>query len=128
MQPLSIPDTFDHVKSALGQITDMPELDITSDFLEALGREQVAAKQDIERLQRKLVDRKLELDQLWADDHSYEYELVSVFMHRGKTSGAGHYWTYQAHLPDHSEFHFHLSLYQTCPAHLPPTTIPYISH
>lgn len=57
-------------------------------------------------MDERLAACKVELDQLWVDEKEYEYELVSVFMHRGKTSGAGHYWTYQSYLPEHRKCAF----------------------
>ncbi len=112
-QPLSIPDTFDHVREALGELNE-PELDITPDFLQALENEKQQAKLEIEYLENQLPGLKSKMDRLWDGDGEkrLEYELVAVFMHRGRTSGAGHYWTYQAHLPDHSESFGYLSVYR----------------
>jgi ubiquitin carboxyl-terminal hydrolase 25/28 len=118
-KPLSIPGAFKHVREALGQIQDLPELAITPDFLNALESEEHRITAEIERLSASLVETKARLAEVWREEKGMEYELVAVFMHRGKsddaqicpvqltrpgkTSGAGHYWTYQAHLPDHGE-------------------------
>ena len=60
--------------------------------------------EEIKGMEQQLQRCKADLEELWAGQREYEYELVSVFMHRGKTSGAGHYWTYQAYLPEHCEY------------------------
>jgi ubiquitin carboxyl-terminal hydrolase 25/28 len=112
-----MPSTFKHVREALQQIQDVPELDMTPDFFTALENEEKRVSEEIERLQVGLRETKAKLDEVWKEEREMEYELVAVFMHRGmfslslsvvneadhagKTSGAGHYWTYQAHLPDH---------------------------
>ena len=122
---MPIPLTFQHVREALPTI-DLPELDLPREFLEALELEGEEVTAEINGLELQLPVLKRKLDALWAGCQEFEYELVSVFMHRGefldsvysgnddeliarwmpgKTSGAGHYWTYQAHLPDHSECH-----------------------
>ena len=101
---MSIPDTFRHVKEALGQVgPDIPNLDVTPDFLQALEAEGEEVAVEINGLEDALPVLKRKLDNVWNGQNEFEYELVSVFMHRGKTSGAGHYWTYQSHLPDDGE-------------------------
>ena len=116
---MSIPDTFQHVRDSLGVMSEDPALDITSDFLEALTVEGEAAKTEITQLEEQIKQYKETIETIWVGNSEFEYELVAVFMHRGerlfirlkslanrstgKTSGAGHYWTYQAHLPDHCE-------------------------
>ncbi|EIW70776.1 hypothetical protein TREMEDRAFT_68214 [Tremella mesenterica DSM 1558] len=92
-RPLSIPSTFLHVH-------------ITPDLLHALTSESDEVKREISQLELKLPEMRKELDEIWKGKTEWEYELMSVFMHRGKTSGAGHYWTYQSHLPDHQDKFF----------------------
>ncbi|KIR55761.1 ubiquitin carboxyl-terminal hydrolase 25/28 [Cryptococcus gattii Ru294] len=118
--PLSIPSTYKHASSALKQLAssglDISELDgvLSPELCDALDREGDEVIKEIEELQQELPKLKERMDEIWKDVHreeeeedehvkSYDYELVSVYMHRGKTSGSGHYWTYQAHLPGHSE-------------------------
>ncbi|ORY34116.1 hypothetical protein BCR39DRAFT_518545 [Naematelia encephala] len=98
-KPLSIPRTYQHVREGLAKMTNIPELEISQDFLAALEVEEKDATEEIKQLEERIPVLKANLDNLWADSREVEYELVSVFMHRGRTSGAGHYWTYQAHLP-----------------------------
>jgi hypothetical protein len=76
-------------------------LDITDQFLTVLQADKAEVEREIDTIQTSIPGLKAELETLWAGQCAYAYELVSVFMHRGKTSGAGHYWTYQSHLPDH---------------------------
>nr|KIR50274.1 ubiquitin carboxyl-terminal hydrolase 25/28 [Cryptococcus bacillisporus CA1280] len=118
--PLSIPSTYKHASSALKQLAssglDISELNdvLSPELYDALDREGDEVIKEIEELQQELPKLKERMDEIWKDVHgeeeeedehvkSYDYELVSVYMHRGKTSGSGHYWTYQAHLPGHSE-------------------------
>ncbi|ODO08058.1 hypothetical protein I350_03641 [Cryptococcus amylolentus CBS 6273] len=118
-QPLSIPDTFKHASSALRYLAsadvtqEIPELEgvLEDDLFDHLDAERLEIDKEIEELQAALPDLKSRMNKIWAakdgeamdQGDEYEYELVSVYMHRGKTSGSGHYWTYQAHLPGHSE-------------------------
>lgn len=134
--PLSIPSTYKHASSALRQLAssglDISELNdvLSPELCDALDREGDEVIKEIEELQQELPKLKERMDEIWKDVHreeeeeedehvkSYDYELVSVYMHRGKTSGSGHYWTYQAHLPGHSECFLictrDLSLKRTC--------------
>lgn len=102
-QPLPILTTLTHTRDALQVMSEDDNLGITPDFLSALEQEATEVQREIMQLDESLPALKRKLDAIWEADHAFEYELVSVFMHRGKTSGAGHYWTYQAHLPNHRE-------------------------
>ena len=118
-KPLSVPDTFSQVASALRTLTVkdvLTEEDAPSDFLAQLDVEARTVKDEIAALEERLPVLRAHLDSIWAGSNEHEYELVSVFMHRGeyridhgylilllmsgRTSGSGHYWTYQCHLPD----------------------------
>ncbi|WVQ72603.1 hypothetical protein IAR50_002161 [Cryptococcus sp. DSM 104548] len=119
LQPLSIPETFKHASSALRYLAsedvtkEIPELEgvLEDDLFDHLDAEGLETEKEIEELQASLPRLKARIDEIWdvkdgeakSEKDEYQYELVSVYMHRGKTSGSGHYWTYQAHLPDHSE-------------------------
>ncbi|ORX36800.1 hypothetical protein BD324DRAFT_627205 [Kockovaella imperatae] len=105
-KPMSIPDTIKHVRDSLGFISGDAEFCISSDFLEALDAEVEITTAEIAQLEDQIKILKQSIEGIWTGSQDYEYELVAVFMHRGKTSGAGHYWTYQAHLPDKSEEFF----------------------
>lgn len=82
-KPLSIPATFEHVREALQQIQEVPELDLSTDFSDALSREGKATELEIQAAQEELVLIKAQLDEIWQEEKEMEYELVAVFMHRG---------------------------------------------
>jgi ubiquitin carboxyl-terminal hydrolase 25/28 len=104
---MSLPGTFDHLHDALKALqADQEDMEITSEFLNVLKDDKKEVEREIQEIQDAIPDLKARLESLWADQKVHEYELVSVFMHRGKTSGAGHYWTYQSHLPSHRKFLF----------------------
>ncbi|WVW83772.1 hypothetical protein I302_105793 [Kwoniella bestiolae CBS 10118] len=116
-KPLSIPDTFKHVTSSLRHLTEntnqselyISELseDLTPDLLQGLENELQSVENEITQLHESLPKLKSRMDEIWSDTpDEWTYELVSVFMHRGKNSGSGHYWTYQSWLPDHSDTFF----------------------
>ncbi|KAK8864283.1 hypothetical protein IAR55_001529 [Kwoniella newhampshirensis] len=112
-KPMSIPQTFRHASTALRQLAESEQNDpdlsqqLTADFVSALETEAEQVDLEIASLQDSLPRLREKMDKLWQSDiDDWEYELVSVFMHRGKSSGSGHYWTYQAFLPDHSDTFF----------------------
>ncbi|WWC61766.1 uncharacterized protein I303_104351 [Kwoniella dejecticola CBS 10117] len=114
-KPLSIPETFKHVSSSLRQLSqldiDIPEIqqNLSLDFLNALDTESAEVEKEIVHLQEQLPVLKKQMDDIWftpQGEDEWEYELVSVFMHRGKNSGSGHYWTFQSWLPDHGDTFF----------------------
>jgi ubiquitin carboxyl-terminal hydrolase 25/28 len=80
---MSIPGTFLHAREALAILAEDEALGITPDFLAALDDEGEEVKKEIERLEGVLPDLKIKLNQIWEGETEYEYELVSVFMHRG---------------------------------------------
>lgn len=121
-KPMSIPETFRFVRDALAteQTTralserpedtdiDLASEDITPDLLEALAREGEDADAEIASLEAAIPQAKEELEAMWNDTDSVEYELVSVFVHAGTGTG-GHYWTYQADLPTDGNKFFYYS-------------------
>ncbi|KAL1413629.1 ubiquitin-specific protease ubp2 [Vanrija albida] len=113
-KPMAIAETFrfvrdalstDAAKAVLGASDDSA---VTPDLLEALGLEASAADEEIASIEAKLPQFKEELERLWANDNTTEYELVSVFVHGGTGTG-GHYWTYQADLPRDGDKYFYYS-------------------
>jgi ubiquitin carboxyl-terminal hydrolase 25 len=44
-----------------------------------------------------------ELEELWKDERMAEYELTSVFIHRGSSPSWGHYFFYARNLPDNPD-------------------------
>ncbi|WRT66247.1 uncharacterized protein IL334_003200 [Kwoniella shivajii] len=132
-KPLSIPATFKHVASSLRQLSqtelELPLLhqELSTDFVDALDAEFQNVENEIVTLQSFLPELKKRMDEIWSsnskkageaeinegedddneeEEEEWDYELVSVFMHRGKSSGSGHYWTYQSWLPDHGDTFF----------------------
>ena len=61
---------------------------ITSDFLNVLKDDKKEVEREIQETQDAIPALKAKLESLWADQREYEYELVSVFMHRGKLSSS----------------------------------------
>lgn len=112
-KPMSIPDTFTFVREALSAESTMEALglardssadlagmatDLSTDILDELTAAGAAATDEIAALDTKLPEAKAALEALWTSNE-VEYELVSVFVHGGTGTG-GHYWTYQADLPN----------------------------
>lgn len=81
---MPIPSTFSHVRKSLSQMQDDSDLAITPDFLEALETEGEEVTVEINGLEDQLPVLKRKVDALWEGQREFEYELVSVFMHRGR--------------------------------------------
>lgn len=85
-QPLSLPATFDHLHDALKTLqTDYADLEITPDFLNVLRDDRKEVEDEIQLARDLIGIHKARLNLLWSDEGKYEYELVSVFMHRGES-------------------------------------------
>jgi hypothetical protein len=79
-----LPATFDHLHDALkGLQEDHADLEITPDFLNVLKDDKKEVEVEIQQIQDAIPALKARLESLWRDQREYEYELVSVFMHRG---------------------------------------------
>lgn len=63
-----------------------PDLDIADPFLDALKPEADRVQQEMDDLEISISSLRRKLDALWADQAEHEYELVSVFMHRGRSA------------------------------------------
>lgn len=61
-----------------------PTLGITSDFLNALGGQVAIFADEAKTTEERLHTAKRELEQIWQDSAQCQYQLVSVFMHRGE--------------------------------------------
>lgn len=87
-QPQSVPATFDHLRDSLTKLQSLDaDLDISDDFLSALKTEKDRVQEDIEAIQTAIPRLREKLDSLWVEQRTCEYELVSVFMHRGQLIG-----------------------------------------
>lgn len=85
-QPLPVKDTFTSLHKALVALRAVdPDLDITDDFLAAIEPEADRVQLEMNELEQLISKCRIKLDQLWSDSSTYEYELVSVFMHRGRS-------------------------------------------
>lgn len=80
---MSIPDTFKHASEALRALDDQGVVQGSSDFWDALKAEGEETSAEIAKLEESLPTLKRKLDSIWDTRH-FEYDLVSVFMHRGK--------------------------------------------
>ena len=49
---------------------------------------------------------KEQLEELWASERTAEYELSSVFIHRGTSPSWGHYFFYSRDLPNNPDSYF----------------------
>ncbi|KZT62738.1 cysteine proteinase [Calocera cornea HHB12733] len=79
---------------------DLPEWN--SDISKTLEFERQALSRRIEELRVHAASLKEELEAIWSNDRTAEYELCSVFIHRGNHA-FGHYWLYSRMLPDHPD-------------------------
>lgn len=83
---MPIPMTFQHVRESLSQLPNELDMDISSDFLDALQTEGEEVTVEINGLEDQLPALKRQVDAVWEGEREYEYELVSVFMHRGESN------------------------------------------
>lgn len=67
---------------------------------ETVAKEAMCIEDELKALRAEVADLKLELEALWQDEHMAEYELTSVFIHRGSSPSWGHYFFYARNLPD----------------------------
>jgi hypothetical protein len=80
-----LPATFDHLHDALRNLQeDHADLEITPDLLSVLKDDKKEVESEIQEIQDTIPALKARLESIWRDQREYEYELVSVFMHRGK--------------------------------------------
>jgi hypothetical protein len=67
-------------------------LDPEQEYLySALDAESARLKQAVADAEKGILELRAELDELWRDEKDCEYELSSVFMHRGKSELASPY-------------------------------------
>ncbi|KAJ9115050.1 hypothetical protein QFC22_005378 [Naganishia vaughanmartiniae] len=95
-----VADDLTNLKEALFSLD--PEQEQLYSALEA---ESTRVKQAVTEAEKEIVDLRAEMDALWQEDKECEYDLSSIFMHRG-SAGFGHYWLYQRNLPDNPDQYF----------------------
>jgi ubiquitin carboxyl-terminal hydrolase 25/28 len=79
---------------------------IDSDVVAQLDEEKTRIRDEIETLRKRVDVLKQELENLWRDSKGAEYELTSVFIHRGSSPSFGHYFFYSRHLPENPDSWF----------------------
>ncbi|KAJ3887313.1 hypothetical protein GG344DRAFT_68912 [Lentinula edodes] len=74
--------------------------------LPAISPETTYLQNEIHRLRIRIPQLKAQLEYLWADSKQVEYELTSVFIHRGSSPSFGHYFFYSRNLPEKPDVWF----------------------
>ncbi|KAG8892118.1 ubiquitin-specific protease ubp2, partial [Tulasnella sp. 403] len=78
-------------------------INIEPDFLRDLKLEGQALLDELVDYRAKAASLKSAVENLWKDDRKVEYELCSVFVHRGSSPSFGHYFFYSRDLPDNPD-------------------------
>ncbi|KAH8930296.1 cysteine proteinase [Atractiella rhizophila] len=73
-----------------------------SRFLEHLMQEKIYLENEIQSTEKRIKELKDEIDEVWKSCHEADYELASVFMHRGEAN-YGHYFLLQRTFSPDSE-------------------------
>jgi ubiquitin carboxyl-terminal hydrolase 25 len=76
---------------------------LDSELIAQLGEEQNVLADELALLRSQSAALKKELEEVWAGSAEAEYELTSVFIHRGTSPTFGHYFFYARHLPEHPD-------------------------
>ncbi|KAG9055761.1 ubiquitin-specific protease ubp2 [Serendipita sp. 407] len=77
--------------------------DISSDVSIYVETEAMYLERELAALRQEVANLKLELEDVWKGEQLVEYELTSVFIHRGSTPSWGHYFFYARNLPDNPD-------------------------
>ncbi|KAF5383997.1 hypothetical protein D9757_006974 [Collybiopsis confluens] len=85
-----------------GEGSILASLDIPLSHLQlsSLQSESSYLQAEVAHLRTRIPQLKAELEDLWKDEKNIEYELTSVFIHRGSSPSFGHYFFYSRNLPD----------------------------
>lgn len=78
----------------------LPLSDVDDGLLIHILSEQQSLELEIAQLRAKAAKLKADLEAVWRDSRNAEYELSSVFIHRGTSPSWGHYFFYSRHLPE----------------------------
>ena len=73
---------------------------VDGDLLAHLNSEHQTLQTELSDLRAKAARLKEELEAIWREEQRAEYELTSVFVHRGSSASWGHYFFYSRCLPD----------------------------
>jgi ubiquitin carboxyl-terminal hydrolase 25/28 len=74
--------------------------DISDQLATLVDNEAKRLEVELKLLRTEVSGLKVELEALWKDEQMAEYELTSVFIHRGSSPSWGHYFFYARNLPD----------------------------
>ncbi|KZO91240.1 cysteine proteinase [Calocera viscosa TUFC12733] len=95
-------EAMDNTRKFLDEQKQIELPDWNGDVSKMLEFERQELNRRIEELRAHAASLKEELEAIWASDNTAEYELCSVFIHRGNHA-FGHYWLYSRVLPDHPD-------------------------
>lgn len=73
------------LRNTIDHLANQPDLAdvLTSELAEDTIAEAQEIQAELDQLVKRIRELKQEIEALWADQHRAEYELVSVFIHRG---------------------------------------------
>ncbi|KAG8912155.1 ubiquitin-specific protease ubp2 [Tulasnella sp. 417] len=84
-------------------ITHQNLFPLDADLLHDLETESELLKAELAQCREEAASLKAALEDLWKDSRNVEYELSSVFIHRGSSPSFGHYFFYARDLPDNPD-------------------------
>lgn len=99
-QGLAITDALMCTHDFFDRQTAMDIEGIDTDVLNVLSTEAELVKQELEEYRIEVARLKQQQQELWQDEQTAEYELTSVFIHRGSSPSFGHYFFYARCLPN----------------------------
>ncbi|GAA5961224.1 hypothetical protein JCM3765_002875 [Sporobolomyces pararoseus] len=89
-QPQQFKDALDHFASIREELGEL----LTPELSEDTAIEAQDLETEVKSLHKRVEDCRREMHLTWVDAPEYDYELRSVFIHRG-TASSGHYFVYQ---------------------------------
>lgn len=98
--------TLEQTRDFLVKLQDDKITGIDSDVIAQLDEEKTRIRDEIDALRNRVDVLKQELENLWRESQRAEYELTSVFIHRGSSPSFGHYFFYSRHLPENPDSWF----------------------
>jgi hypothetical protein len=95
-------NTHEYLSQLRTQEGSLPGL-IDEELLSDLATEVASVTAEVASVRSRIESLKTSLEELWKDEKNVEYELTSVFIHRGGNASFGHYFFYSRFLPDKRE-------------------------
>ena len=80
--------------------------EIDQSLVDYLENEKSVVRQEVDDCRSRVRQLKIDLEELWSDQRNEEYELSSVFIHRGTSPAWGHYFFYSRDLPGNPDSWF----------------------